>query len=102
MTGIVNKVGDELDLMMVRPRKGKKPIARTTEGVICLIDKNEDDRGFYAYDSVWRCKVVDVKQNCIVIKPIRLLATEERKCNITDDSRKKNRGIIGFIRDLLR
>jgi len=65
--------GQSITLEMIRPEKGRMPIARTKEGAICLIQHG--CKGFFEYNSIWDCDVVEVRENSLIVKPTYCLRT---------------------------
>lgn len=61
--------GQHIGLDMMEPDKGKWPISRTKEGIVCVIDFGSRDT--YAIGSTWDCKILQVHVNKLVVKPIR-------------------------------
>lgn len=82
---IVYTVGQKLTLEMIQPEKGKMPIARTDEGLICVID-HDITKGFFPYGSIWDCSVTLVCQKKLVIKPLKMLKSAED--NLADIAKK--------------
>jgi hypothetical protein len=71
------KVGQELELEMLKPKpdKGSRPVCRTKEGVFAtlLILPSEDRR--FEYGSVWKCKVVSMRETAILVEPMQMVMT---------------------------
>jgi hypothetical protein len=62
--------GDLVALEMQKGEFGNRPIARTNEGIICLVDKSA--KGYYPYGSIWTCKVVEVSEKKLIVCPLEL------------------------------
>lgn len=67
------KIGEIICIEMIAPKEGKFPIARTESGVVCLIERGT--KGFFEYHSSWEAEVVEVKEKCLIIRPISCLMT---------------------------
>ena len=65
--------GQSLTLEMIRPKQGRMPIALTKEGAVCLIQHG--CKGFFEYNSIWDCDVVEVRENSLIVKPTYCLRT---------------------------
>jgi len=70
---IEHYVGQMLALDLVQSNFGSRPVARTEEGIICLLDKNT--KGFFQVGSTWDCEVLVVEEKKLIVKPIELLVT---------------------------
>ena len=71
------KVGQELSLIMLKPNKGKLPISRTDEGVICLLDNKS--KKYCEYGSKWKCKITQVKEKVLIIEPFEIINTAKEE-----------------------
>lgn len=67
------KVGQKINLQMLPPQKGRKPIGRTEEGFICLI--SFDSKGIFNHYSTWECEIKEVHETKLIISPVNLLVT---------------------------
>jgi len=79
------KVGDFINLVMMKPEMGKKPISRTDTGLICLIHSLAN--GFYQYNSIWKCEIKIVADKYLVVYP------EEEVMNAKDHEKATMRMI---------
>jgi len=59
--------GDLVTLEMQKGEFGNRPIARTKEGIVCLIDRAA--KGYFAYGSIWTCEIVEVSEKKLIIHP---------------------------------
>lgn len=93
-----HKQGDVLILQMMPPQKGKMPISRTKEGLICLMNRNK--KGFYPVGSTWTCEVDEVREKSLIVTPIEQeISAEENaleverkiKSSFAKDKTKKER-----------
>lgn len=78
-TSELYKVGQILNVQMVKPKEGKFPIGRTDNGIICKIKIGS--KGFFEYDSTWESKVVEVHEKKLIIEPVTCIvsAVEEHR-----------------------
>lgn len=68
-----HKPGDEITVQMQKPDKGKYPIGRTNNGIICLIKMGT--KGFFEYNSTWTAEIVEVHEKKLIIKPLECIVT---------------------------
>lgn len=69
----VFKEGDVISVEMHKPEKGKFPIARADNGVICFIAPNT--KGYFEYNSTWTAEVIKVDEKKLIIKPVECTMT---------------------------
>jgi hypothetical protein len=74
--------GQEIELLLIKPQnfdKGKRPVARTEEGIICIVDSFT--KGYFPYDSTWICKIKKVFDNKLIVIPDEMIVSpvENRK-----------------------
>ena len=72
---VVHTVGEKLNLLMIKSEKNSMPIARTNEGMICLLSK--DAKGFFPYESEWECEIVEVREKLLIFKPLKCIKSVE-------------------------
>lgn len=68
------KENEELEIILHKPKRGKFPIGKSETGVTCLFEPN--NRNFYEYGSTWRVKIVEVKKDCLIIKPLNCIRSK--------------------------
>lgn len=61
-------IGATLTVDMNKPKEGKFPIGRTSEGIICFLKKGV--KGFFEYGSTWAAEIVEIKDKVMIIEPI--------------------------------
>lgn len=71
--------GMHLELMMLKPAagRGKMPVARTKEGIMCLIKLGS--KGYYPYNSTWKCQITDVTDTKIIFSPQMMVKSAEQE-----------------------
>lgn len=62
------KKGQEIELTMIKNKKGNRPISRCDDGRICIIDR--ESKGFYHFDSTWMCKILEVHDKKLIVAPL--------------------------------
>ncbi len=88
MKKITHREGDSLILDLLKPIKGRYPIARTPDGIICLIERTPKPV-YYEYGSMWTCEVVEVKDRVLIIRPLLLeLTAAQNEAMIRDKAIK--------------
>jgi len=68
-------VGQMLALDMIKSNFGTRPVARTEEGIICLLDKST--KGFFQIGSTWDCEVLVVEEKKLIVAPREIISTVE-------------------------
>lgn len=68
MKKINYKKGEEIELTMMKNKKGRRPVSRCEDGRICIIDR--DCKGFYPLDSTWMCKILSVEERKLIVAPL--------------------------------
>lgn len=70
---IIYNIGDAIDLYFMKNIKNEKgrPVARTDDGIICIIDYNF--KGFISPNSCWKCEIKIVDNNRLIVFPIIML-----------------------------
>lgn len=88
-------IGQRFGFLMRVPSKGKRPICRTKEGVLCVIDLSEGL--IYPYNSFWECEVLEIREKCLVIKPLNQIYSEDEVEEIVFSTLKKKDNLITRI-----
>jgi hypothetical protein len=73
-----------LELTFTESEKTKKPIARTTDGKICILDFNTIKSKKVKAGETWSCEIISNDINKTIVKPIDLLITAEQNKVIFD------------------
>lgn len=73
MKKVIYTTGQKLCLEMQKSEKGPLPIARTENGIICLINKECQEK--LQINSIWDCKIIKVTEKYLIIDPIIMVVT---------------------------
>jgi len=73
-----------LELTFTESEKTKKPVARTTEGKICILDFNTPKSKRVKSGETWSCEIISDDIHKAIVKPIDLLITAEQNKAIFD------------------
>lgn len=65
-----------IEVEMQKPKEGHFPIGRADTGIICLLPRGT--KGFFEYNSRWKVQVLEVKENRLVVKPIKEILSAEQ------------------------
>lgn len=68
-------VGQRLMMDILKPEMGNFPISRTDEGVICKFEQQQTKK-YFEYGSRWEFEVVEVREKCLIVKPLSLYFTK--------------------------
>lgn len=77
MRKINYEIGQKLELeMLPNSNVGQTlPIMRTNKGVIAFIKPGTIGR--FPLNSIWECEVIEIREKCIIVKPIEMTMTPQ-------------------------
>lgn len=73
-----------IELTFTESKKTKKPVSRTSEGKMCILDYNSIKSKKVKAGETWSCEIVSEDGNKTIVKPIELLITAEQNKVIFD------------------
>jgi hypothetical protein len=72
-----------IEVEMQKPKEGNFPIGRADTGIICLLPRGT--KGFFEYNSRWKVQVLEVKENRLLIKPIKeILSAQQNEARLLE------------------
>jgi hypothetical protein len=69
-------IGEKLMIEMMRSKDGRRPIGKIDKGMVCLIDHK--DKNTLQFGAVWQCEIIEVKEKCLIVKPLTLITSADQ------------------------
>lgn len=78
------KVGDEIEVIIVKPKEGKFPIGKTPDSGVTFTFEFGTKK-YFEYDSTWLVKITAVKSKNLIGVPIREVQSAESNNQLMKD-----------------
>lgn len=69
-------VGDEIEVLISKPKIGTFPIGKFDTNVVCLFEKTKK---FFEIGSTWLVSITKVNDHNLMISPIRMVKSKEQE-----------------------